>query len=407
VNKGKQKPRLAVVSPFLDKGYGTERIVIEWIAQLAGEFEIHVYSQEVKDLDFSQVVWHRIPKLPGPHILNFLWWFAANHLWRGWDRRVRGLHHDVVFSPGVNCLDADVISVHIVFAEFLQRVRSELKFKRNSVRFWPKLLHRRIYYRLIIWLESRVYRDPETVLILIAQKTAKDLERIYRRHDRCIVLYLGLDHAAYHPARRAALRDRARHELSLADERFALLMVGNDWHKKGIRVLLDAMQSLRDLPIDLLVVGREDPAPFRAMVLDKGLDDRVSFLPPRSDVEFYYAAADAYAGPSLEDTFALPPAEAMASGLPVVVSIENGTFEIITDGVDGLILRDPNDAAALGSMIRRLYNDKEFRSQMAERAAQTAAQFTWERNGRDLSAIFHEVLRRKARPEPQTLTQES
>ena len=407
MNKGKQKPRLAVVSPFLDKGYGTERIVIEWIAQLAGEFEIHVYSQEVKDLDFSQVVWHRIPKLPGPHILNFLWWFAANHLWRGWDRRVRGLHHDVVFSPGVNCLDADVISVHIVFAEFLQRVRSELKFKRNSVRFWPKLLHRRIYYRLIIWLESRVYRDPETVLILIAQKTAKDLERIYRRHDRCIVLYLGLDHAAYHPARRAALRDRARHELSLADERFALLMVGNDWHKKGIRVLLDAMQSLRDLPIDLLVVGREDPAPFRAMVLDKGLDDRVSFLPPRSDVEFYYAAADAYAGPSLEDTFALPPAEAMASGLPVVVSIENGTFEIITDGVDGLILRDPNDAAALGSMIRRLYNDKEFRSQMAERAAQTAAQFTWERNGRDLSAIFHEVLRRKARPEPQTLTQES
>ena len=184
-------------------------------------------------------------------------------------------------------------------------------------------------------------------------------------------------------------------------------MVGNDWHKKGIRVLLDAMQSLRDLPIDLLVVGREDPAPFRAMVLDKSLDDRVSFLPPRSDVEFYYAAADAYAGPSLEDTFALPPAEAMASGLPVVVSIENGTFEIITDGVDGLILRDPNDAAALASMIRRLYNDKEFRSQMAERAAQTAAQFTWERNGRDLSAIFHEVLRRKARPEPQTLTQES
>lgn len=407
MDKGKQKPRLAVVSPFLDKGYGTERIVIEWIAQLAGEFEIHVYSQEVKDLDFSQVVWHRIPKLPGPHILNFLWWFAANHLWRSWDRRVRGLHHDVVFSPGVNCLDADVISVHIVFAEFLQRVRSELKFKRNSVRFWPKLLHRRIYYRLIIWLESRVYRDPETVLILIAQKTAKDLERIYRRHDRCIVLYLGLDHAAYRPARRAALRDRARHELSLADERFALLMVGNDWHKKGIRVLLDAMQSLRDLPIDLLVVGREDPAPFRAMVLDKGLDDRVSFLPPRSDVEFYYAAADAYAGPSLEDTFALPPAEAMASGLPVVVSIENGTFEIITDGVDGLILRDPNDAAALASMIRRLYNDKEFRSQMAERAAQTAAQFTWERNGRDLSAIFHEVLRRKARPEPQTLTQES
>jgi glycosyltransferase involved in cell wall biosynthesis len=407
MNEGKQKPRLAIVSPFLDKGYGTERIVIEWIAQLAGEFEIHVYSQQVTDLDFSQIVWHRIPKIPGPHIINFLWWFAANHIWRGWDRRVRGLQHDIVFSPGVNCFDADVVSVHIVFAEFLQRVRSELKLNRNPAWFWPKLLHRRLYYRLIIWLESRVYRNPETVLILIAQKTAKDLERIYQRRDRCVVLYLGLDHTAYHPARRAALRDSARQQLGLADGRFALLMVGNDWHKKGIRVLLDSMKLLRDLPVDLLVVGREDPAPFRTMVLEKGLDGRVTFLPPRSDVEFYYAAADAYAGPSLEDTFALPPAEAMASGLPVVVSIENGTFEIITDGVDGLILRDPNDASTLASMIRRLYEDKEFRIRLGEKAAETAAQFTWERNGRDLSAIFHEILQRKARPEPQTLTQES
>ena len=68
---------------------------------------------------------------------------------------------------------------------------------------------------------------------------------------------------------------------------------------------------------------------------------RVHFLPPRQDVEFYYAAADAYVGPSLEDTFALPPQEAMACGMPVIVSAENGTSEIITDGKDGLILGIP------------------------------------------------------------------
>ena len=77
------------------------------------------------------------------------------------------------------------------------------------------------------------------------------------------------------------------------------------------------MTELRNLPIDLLIVGREDPTPFRAMAKDRALQDRVHFLPPRKDVEFYYAAADAYTGPSLEDTFALPPAEAMACGLPV------------------------------------------------------------------------------------------
>lgn len=401
-----QRPRLAIVSPFLDKGYGTERIIIAWIAQFVGQFEIHIYSQQVKDVDLTTVTWHRIPKLPGPHIFNYLWWFVANHLWRSWDRHIKGLKHDCVLSPGVNCLDADVISVHIVFAEFLQRVQQELKFSKNPIRFWPTLLHRRLYYRLIIFLERRVYKNPETVLILIARKTAEDLARIYDRRDRCVVMYLGLDHHSYNSARRAALRDGARQQIGLSDGRFAVLMVGNDWHKKGIRVLFEALNLLRDLPIDLLVVGRENPDPFRAMAAELGLESRVYFLPPRNDVEFYYAAADVYAGPSLEDTFALPPVEAMASGVPTIVSLQNGTWEIMTDGVDGLILQDPRDSAGLAKMIRRLYGDPSFLTSLGKKAAETAGKFTWESNGRELVAIFSEIIARKAHSHGQTLTQE-
>jgi glycosyltransferase involved in cell wall biosynthesis len=81
---------------------------------------------------------------------------------------------------------------------------------------------------------------------------------------------------------------------------------------------------------------------------DRGLEDKIRFMPSRGDVEWYYAAADAYVGPSFEDTFAQPPAEAMACGLPVITSATNGTAEIITDGVDGLIVQDPNDAEESG-----------------------------------------------------------
>ena len=131
------------------------------------------------------------------------------------------------------------------------------------------------------------------------------------------------------------------------------------------------------------------------------------FLPPRKDIEFYYAVADAYPGPSLEDTFALPPAEAMACGMPVIVSSENGTFEIITHESDGLILNDPNDADTLAAMIRRLYEDSDFRTRLAQKAAETARQYTWERNGRDLGEIFEDILRQKTtRSSGQTITQE-
>ena len=59
-------------------------------------------------------------------------------------------------------------------------------------------------------------------------------------------------------------------------------------------------------------------------------------------------------------------------------------------------------------MIRRLYTDEPFRDRLGVEAAKTARQYTWERNGRELMAIFEEVLlrKRKSRLEGQTLTQE-
>jgi glycosyltransferase involved in cell wall biosynthesis len=401
------RPRLAVVSPFLDKCHGTERRVVEWITQLSGAFEIHVYSQHVEDLDLSKIVWHRIPKLPGPHLFNFIWWLAANRLWRGWDRRFRGLRHDLTFSPGPNCLDADAISVHIVFAEYVRQIGSGLSLARHAVREWPRILHRRLYYSLVIWLEGRAYRRSRITLILIARKTAETLAHFYGRRDHLPVIYLGLDHGVFNPDRRVSLRESARTTLGISADKFVVLLIGNDWRNKGLPTLLSALAQVRELPIDLLIAGQDDPAPFRMIARRYDLDDRVHFLPPRSDVEFYYAAADAYAGPSLEDTFAQPPAEAMACGLPVIVSETNGTSEIITHGVDGLILKDPTDSSALAAMIRRLYEDRGLRAAMGERAAVTTQQYTWERNGRELAAILEEILRRKSRPAEQTLAQES
>jgi UDP-glucose:(heptosyl)LPS alpha-1,3-glucosyltransferase len=401
-----RKPRVAFVSPFLDKSHGTERRVVEWISQLADQFEIHIYSQEIQDLDLSKLQWHRIPRIPGPHLFNYLWWFAANQFQRGWDRRIRGLDFDIVFSPGVNCLDADAVSVHIVFAEYLARNREAMRFARNSFRNWPALLHRKFYYSLIAFLESRIYTRKDLSIILIARRTREELAQSYGRQEEFPVIYVGLDHDLFNPTRRRALRGEARKNLGIAGDRFVLLLIGNDWRNKGVGVIFDAMEKLGDLPVDLLLVGREDAAGYRDLAQKHGLANRVVFCSPRGNVEFFYAAADAYVGPSLEDTFAQPPAEAMACGLPVVVSSANGTCEIINDGVDGLILQHPTDSNALASMIRSLCEDAELRSRLGANAAETARRYTWERNGRELAAVFQEILRRKANPIAQSVAQE-
>ena len=389
------KPVLAVVSPFIDKRHGTERRIAEWTSRLSGEFDVHVYSQRVEDLDLTRLTWHRIPKIPGPHLLNFLWWLAANHLWRWRDRRFRGIAHDLVFTAGTNCVDADAISIHIVFAEFVRQVRSAMSLQRNSILSWPRIIHRRLYYRLITLLERHLYTQPRAQLILIARKTAEDLNRFYGPHDVLPVLYMGIDHTTFNPQMRMERRDEVRGELGVRDEQFVLLLVGNDWRKKGLYTLLGALPLLADRQMLLLVVGDDEKHSYQEHIQRYGLSNRVRFLPSRPDVAFYYAAADAYIGPSLEDTFAQPPAEAMACGLAVITSITNGTAEIITDGVDGLIVQDPNDPKELAAQIRRVCEDPNFRRQLEENAARTSLRYTWDQNGEQMKEIFTDVLRHK------------
>jgi UDP-glucose:(heptosyl)LPS alpha-1,3-glucosyltransferase len=372
-------------------------MVVEWVDRLSDEFEIHVYSQNVKDLDVSKFVWHRVSRLPGPHLFNFLWWFVVNGVQRHRDERSKNIQFDIVFSPGPNCLDADAVTVHIVFAEFVRRVRSELKFMRNPVRLWPRLLHRRIYYKIAMILERRVYRNLRTQLILTAPQSSEDIVRFFGRREVFPTVSTGLDHNIFNPARRCSLRTYARESLGVAENRFALLLIGNDWRKKGLGTLLGALEVLSHLPVDLLVVGRDDPGPFLSTIRKKSLKLRVRFLPSIKDVELYYAAADAYVGPSLEDTFALPAAEAMACGLPTIISARAGASSLVTDGFDGLILDDPTDVQKLADLIFLLSDSKELRERLGRNAAQTAQKYTWERSAEELRMVFQEILHRKGK----------
>ena len=94
-------------------------------------------------------------------------------------------------------------------------------------------------------------------------------------------------------------------------------------------------------PYNMLVVGSDDPDLYRPSIDQLGLQGRVRFEKASKDVLSFYAAADLYVGPSLEDSFGLPILEAMACGLPVIASSNAGASEMIRDGETGFILGDP------------------------------------------------------------------
>jgi glycosyltransferase involved in cell wall biosynthesis len=166
----------------------------------------------------------------------------------------------------------------------------------------------------------------------------------------------------------------------LDDSDFVVLLIGNDCKNKGLDQLLRALATI-EIPIQLLVVGNDDPGLYRPTLRQLRLDHRVRFLAPSADVLSFYAAADTYVAPSLEDAFGLPILEAMACGLPTIASVQAGASENIIDGTTGYLLRDPMNHVELAEIILRIARDRPAAQKIGAAAAKyVQASVSWDRN---------------------------
>jgi len=393
---GSAELRIAVVSPFVDRRHGTERAVAELAERLARipDCEVHLYAQRAEDLAVStpggsrssgagSVFWHKVPFVPGPQLLQFACWFFLNALCRWWDRTFRGLRCDCVFSPGINCMGANVILVHAVFHRLAE-------LQKPSTERGIRGLHRRLYYSLLGSLERRIYCDPSVVLAAVSQHTAEQLHRYFGRSDVAVVPN-GVDTNVFNAKARKDRRDAARLHWNFASNEQVLLLIGNDWRTKGLPVLLEAAALCRELPVRLLVVGREGSSSWTDPIAKLQLAERVSFSQPSTGVLDFLSAADVYTAPSLEDSFNLPALEAMACGLPVIVSKQAGVSEWIQDGSDGLLLQNPQDPAELAAAIRRLVIEPDTSLRLGENAARTATALSWDRHAEGIYALLKGV----------------
>lgn len=397
-----------MVSPFVDRRHGTERAVAECLERFALQpnVEIHLYAQRVEDLrgvgltlegpSGSRILWHSVPAIPGPHLIKYLWWFFANRVQRFWDSRFRGLEFDLLYSPGVNAFGADAISVHVVFGEFYRRVRPRLRLRGTALSRWPVILHRRLYYRLICFLEGLIYTRKETALTAISQHSADCLKELYGRDDVRVIRY-GVDTSVFSSGPRKARRDSERSSLEMASGEFCLLLIGNDWKNKGLGALLRAVAECEEFPLKLLVAGSDDRREYYEAVEKLGITAKVKFLEPSADVMKFYAAADAYVGPSLEDAYGLPILEAMACGLPVIASARAGASEIVRDGENGFILQNPEDSQELAALLRRICCEPDLCIRLGEQAARTAEGQSWAQHANDTWDFLNAAMAKKGK----------
>ena len=135
--------------------------------------------------------------------------------------------------------------------------------------------------------------------------------------------------------------------------------VGRLNNQKGFDVLLQALASIQDLDISLLIAGKgTDLDALRAQADKLGENIRVRFVGYRRDVPDFLAGLDLYVHPARFEGMPNTVMEAMAGGCPIVATAVDGTNELIRDGVDGWLV-PPENADALAAGIRVALADKK------------------------------------------------
>jgi UDP-glucose:(heptosyl)LPS alpha-1,3-glucosyltransferase len=208
-------------------------------------------------------------------------------------------------------------------------------------------------HRKILQLEREAfeYEGLKTLFTNSHMVQRQILERFSIAPQKVKVLHNGVEWADMEGdfSRWQESKEAMATSLRLDPETFHFLFIGNGYHRKGLHILLEGLSRLRGVPYVLSVIGKEKQMEkFQAQVKLLGLEKQVIFWGPRTDIRTFYQLADVLCIPSFYDPFANVTVEALAMGLYVVSSKQNGGSEILTSSSGALIedLLDPDSVTA-------------------------------------------------------------
>jgi UDP-glucose:(heptosyl)LPS alpha-1,3-glucosyltransferase len=167
------------------------------------------------------------------------------------------------------------------------------------------------------------------------------------------------------------------------------LFLGHDFERKG---LTTAIQALADVDgLELAVVGDGDRSRYEREAARLGLGRRIHFLGGTDAPERLLGDADLLVLPTWEDPWGMAVIEAMAAGVPVVVSETAGASRIVEETDAGIVV-PAGSPAALGQALAGLTSDRERARRLGERGRAAAERFGLESFGDAVYAAYERVL---------------
>jgi glycosyltransferase involved in cell wall biosynthesis len=297
---------------------------------------------------------------------------------------------DVIHSQHLPMSGADAVTFHNHTANRIVQVGQK----------WEKLLNnaKMVYskaYKLRYAQDEILCRS--SVLLFPAKVCRDDFAATYKLDSRPLPPSYVVAHPGANFPGQLNVPENEKAVLVPRNGPFTFLFVGKGFRKKGLDILLRSCQILNKNGIQCrLIIAGLKAKPFDKLRLSlMGLSNIVEYLGFRKDMPNVYAQAHATILPSRIEPFGMAPVQGMMHGLVPIVSAVSGVSEVLTDGLDSLILRDHLSPDELAELMKRLIDSPDKLAEMSARARETAAKLTWDLTVDETLRAYFIVVQKK------------
>ena len=405
--------RLAYVIINANRHEGTSRAILEVAERLALRHQVDLWARtyEVWERDgvaanrneMGCLNWRRVPGPGRPEIADYLTFKSLA------DRVLKSRRYDIIHSAGPNTAYADIYTIQTVHPI---KVEQTLAARKRTAAGAFRRLSWRLYDSAVIRAERQSYTltgpRGQRAFLPVSLGTKRELISAYpnladiesadfrtRRHptfNAIQVIPNGADLDIFSPLQRHRFRSEIRDRCGFTENDFVVVFSGGDWRRKGLDLLVQAIERLRDQRIRLLVVGDDrNGKEIKDLVQRLHLSSIVTFAGFNKEVNRYYAAGDLFVFPTLYEAFSLATIEAAASGLPVVMSDASGAIDLLGDGDCGAIVaRDP---IAIADKIMEYQRDPELLARHGRNARLKAERdFSWDGIASKTLEVYEQLI---------------
>ena len=200
---------------------------------------------------------------------------------------------------------------------------------------------------------------------------------------------IGVDSDRYHPVDDKQFKT-LREKECLAEDDYVIVCTGELNQNKNQILLINAIEKLKNkIPNLRVLLAGNGPLEneLRMSVCEKSLENVITFLGYRTDLEKLVPVSDLVVSCSYREGMPLNVIEAMLCKKAVIASKNRGHIELIEDGVNGYLI-EPNNPGQMAERIELMYRNKDQVLKMGEKSFEKAAQYTVNKVSDEISSIF-------------------